>query len=173
MTKGTKTLSWLAVAISLLSPTYLSARQTTGLPPKRAHHSLSFDAARGEVILYGGSTAAPNDTFTFFDDLWSWNGQRWNRFAATGLPSSSHRLAYDLERKRLLLIGGMNGQQQYSETGRGWQEARVPGPSGRALQAMTYDRRCAVVVLFGGRIKFPEDSNETWEWDGRNRTGMS
>jgi hypothetical protein len=35
---------------------------------------------------------------------------------------------------------------------------------------MVYDRRRSIVVLFGGRIRYPEDSAETWEWDGRRWT---
>jgi hypothetical protein len=57
MTKGLNTLICLSVAMLLIRPTHLSAQQTTGdakIPPQRAHHALAFDAARGEVILFGG-----------------------------------------------------------------------------------------------------------------------
>jgi len=31
---------------------------------------------------------------------------------------------------------------------------------------MTFDRRRGMMALFGGRIGWPNDSDETWEWDG-------
>lgn len=79
--------------------------------------------------------------------------------------------AYDVKRKQAILFGGGGSNGILADTwlwdGKSWHEAKVPGPSGRLLPAMTYDKRRSVVVLFGGRIKYPEDSNETWEWDGK------
>jgi GAF domain-containing protein len=34
------------------------------------------------------------------------------------------------------------------------------------LAQMAFDRRRGVMVLFGGRIRYPLDSDETWEWNG-------
>lgn len=109
----------LMTTVVLISCSYLSAHQTTGdllIPPKRAHHSIAFDPTRGEVILSGGSTATADDSSTVFDDLWTWNGKRWNQLAVTALSRSGHNLIYDPARRRLLLIAGMDGQQRYGET---------------------------------------------------------
>ncbi len=33
---------------------------------------------------------------------------------------------------------------------------------------MALDRARGVTVLFGGRLKFPEDAADTWEWNGNS-----
>jgi Kelch motif len=174
MIRRSKPLVWLASAL-LLCGSYHSAGQKTDdlqIPPKRAHHSLAFDAVRGEVILYGGSTAAQNDSFTFFDDVWSWNGQRWQRHAATGLPRSSHFLVYDSGRKRLLSIAGMAGQERFGETrsfdGKSWVLLANNPALALVDTAVAYDARRNRVVLFGGMRADRTTSNETWEFDGEN-----
>jgi hypothetical protein len=35
---------------------------------------------------------------------------------------------------------------------------------------LAYDRRRDRVVLFGGRRGWPNDLNDTWEWDGSRWT---
>jgi hypothetical protein len=152
---------------------FSSAQQSPGdlpIPPRRAHHSLAFDAKRGEVILYGGSTAAGDDSSTFFDDLWSWNGRRWNRLATTGLPRSSHRLIYDPKRKRLLLLGGMDDQGQYGEMrfldGKSWVLLNTSPVLAAVEPSVTYDTRRRRIVLFGGLRADRSASGGTWEFDG-------
>lgn len=43
-------------------------------PGSRMVHAMTFDAAIGETLLFGGSDGTANR-----DDLWSWNGARWLR----------------------------------------------------------------------------------------------
>ena len=43
-------------------------------PERRMLHAMTFDAALGETLLFGGSDGTANR-----DDLWSWNGARWTR----------------------------------------------------------------------------------------------
>ena len=42
-------------------------------PPARAAHALTYDAGRGEVVLFGGQ----NDNSTARDDTWLWDGGGW------------------------------------------------------------------------------------------------
>jgi hypothetical protein len=157
-------------------------RQTnsdSAIPAKRAHHAMAFDPLRGEVTLYGGSTAAANDASTFFDDLWSWNGKRWSRIAVTGLPRASHRLLYDSTRRQLLLLGGFAGQEPYGDIrafdGQRWSLLNdAPALATRlADAAVTYDRRRERIVLFGGMKPDKTVSGETWEFDGERWSQVS
>ena len=50
-----------------------SAGEAPG-PGGRMGHAMTFDAAAGETLLFGGSDGAK-----ILDDLWSWNGTRWTR----------------------------------------------------------------------------------------------
>ena len=43
-------------------------------PGPRMVHAMTFDAALGETLTFGGSDGTTNR-----DDLWSWNGERWLR----------------------------------------------------------------------------------------------
>ena len=173
MIRCSKTLPGLAGAVLLFSVTSLAGRQLTSdspLPPKRAHHALAFDATRGEVVLYGGSGAAEDGTSRFFDDLWSFNGRRWQLVAATQVPRSSHKLIYDPDRRRLLSLGGMSGQGTHNETrvfeGGSWTVVnRHPALAVRE-PAVTYDTRRSRVVLFGGLKADKTASGDTWEFDG-------
>jgi hypothetical protein len=158
----------------LLALACLSAQQqdlpVPPVPPARAHHALAFDATRGEVVLYGGSTAAPDETSTIFDDLWSWNGQRWHRLASTGLPRSSHRLLYDPSRQQLLLLGGMDGQQTHADLRvlevEAWRLLSESPALALREPMVACDSRRGRIVLFGGRTAEGAASAVTWEFDG-------
>jgi hypothetical protein len=75
-------------------------------PRPRYAHALAYDAHREVVVLYGGSTFSPAQ---YFVDMWEWNGERW---IETKMPSNtpgvrySPGMAYDSERRRLVLYGG-------------------------------------------------------------------
>ena len=65
----------------------------------------------------------------------------------------------------LVLVDGWS-LQYASRDGTTWRRLATTGPSPRALTQMAFDRRRGVMVLFGGRIRYPLDSDETWEWNG-------
>jgi hypothetical protein len=68
-------------------------------PSPRANHAMAFDAARGALVLTGGSEG----------DFWQRQGTAWTR-ANASKPSPRHlgRLAYDSARQRMVLFGGVN-----------------------------------------------------------------
>jgi hypothetical protein len=148
------------------------------LPPKRAHHALAFDATRGEVVLYGGSTAAADESSIFFDDLWSWNGERWLRLASAPIARSSHELIFDPDRKRLLLVGGLSSAGPQRELrvfdGKGW-TLLAGEPALAAFEPMVaYDTHRGRLVSLGGKRGGNGGANgakagavETWEFDGK------
>jgi hypothetical protein len=167
------------ISVCSIAATSPSSASDSAVPSKRAHHAMAFDAKRGEVVLYGGSTAAADDSSTIFDDLWSWNGKRWTRIATTGLPRSSHRLVYDPTRQQVLLLGGFAGQQPFGEVrtfdGKGW-DLLNDNPALATLladPAVAYDTRRKRIVLFGGLKPDRTVSGETWEFDGNEWSQLS
>lgn len=53
--------------------------------------------------------------------------------------------------------------------GMGWkgmEKLADAGPPARVMGYMAYDKERDRVVLFGGRLGWPNDANDTWEWDG-------
>ncbi|MCA8953162.1 MAG: hypothetical protein KDE27_26860 [Planctomycetes bacterium] len=62
-------------------------------PSPRAGARLTFDAARGVLVLFGGT-----DGINVFLDSWEWDGVTWTARAPSGTPatgSSGHGLSYD------------------------------------------------------------------------------
>jgi hypothetical protein len=85
-------------------------------PPPRAHHAVVYDDRARRVIVSGGSTSPDGSRFITYDDLWSWDGARWEKMPVVGPARSSHRVAYDPDNARLLMIGGYDGRRYFGET---------------------------------------------------------
>jgi hypothetical protein len=90
-------------------------------------------------------------------------------------------VAYDADRQRLVLFGGISdwiGSSFYYEhdtwewDGTDWTEKKpVTSPPARAGHMMAYDEKRGVVVLFGGEDKAGTYFfNDTWTWDGETWT---
>ena len=75
-------------------------------PTPRRNHTMAHDSVRGRVLLFGGSGLV-NGTFTRFDEMWEWNGDRWELDNAPGPAGrDNHAMAYDSARGRAVLFGG-------------------------------------------------------------------
>ncbi|MEW6365807.1 MAG: kelch repeat-containing protein [Acidobacteriota bacterium] len=137
-------------------------------PPARYQHSMAYDAARGQLVLFGGYAhpAALGDT-------WVWDGSNWTQKSPPSWPSArfTHAMAYDAARGQVVLFGGYDGASSFNDTwvwdGSTWtQKTPAASPPARFLHAMTYDAARGQVVLFGGHESgFLAD---TWVWDGSN-----
>jgi hypothetical protein len=71
-------------------------------PPARHGHAMAYDAARGQVVLFGGWDAA------IVNDTWVWDGTNWvQKFPANAPPAvGGHAMAYDAARGQVVLFGG-------------------------------------------------------------------
>ncbi len=106
---------------------------TTSSPTPRARGMMAFDAARGEVVLFGGEAGdCGEDGGTYCGHTWTWNGTRWldatpvegrwqlvesqwqltSTPARNPLPRSGGVMQYDARRQRIVLAGGYNGAGQ-------------------------------------------------------------
>jgi hypothetical protein len=140
--------------------------------------AMAYDAARGEIVLFGGS---PGDGVTWAtDQTWVWNGVSWTQRFPTRRPPprSIATMAYDQARGEVVLFGGWSfPSPAYNDTwvwdGSNWTE-RSPThrPSERIGHAMAYDAVRRQVVLFGGNGLSCTDSmcSDTWVWDGSDWT---
>jgi len=150
-------------------------------PPARWGGQMVYDAQRDEFVMFGGAAQADggfsittllNDTWVFTRD----SGWVRKRPARSPAPRRDFGLAYDLERGRAVLFGGLNGLvpggglnalgDLWEWDGTDWHEITPsvsPGPNQTPL--LTYDAGRRRTVLFGGR-RDGIDLDETWEWDG-------
>jgi hypothetical protein len=121
---------------------------------------MAYDAATGNVVLFGGITGS-----TPLGDTWTWSGitRTWTPHIQLppSPPPDNAPIAYDAARGVVVLFSGVNGST-WVWNGNNWQQ-RFPAssPSTRGLASMTYDGNLRKVVLFGG-----SGYNETWTWDG-------
>jgi hypothetical protein len=165
-------LSWafvvlLGCASASAQTTWLEARL-----PNVTNVAMAFDTRRARVVLFGG--IAGNYTLANQDhaDTWEWDGRLWiQRSPATRPPArSSHAMAYDVARGKVVLFGGMQNNagflgDTWEWDGIDWTRmSPAPQPPPRAEHAMVYDFFRGRVVLFGGGMR--SGYADTWEWDG-------
>ncbi len=151
-----------------------------GGPSRRVGSALAYDAARGEVLLFGGANHG-NALDGTFDDTWLWDGQSWREHK--GAPIFERRdaaVCYDSARQRVVLFGGRDRTWGYPLIPRdthewdGTQWITLPGgPGNRFGAAMAFDERRSRAVLFGGQVSPYYGGGglqDTWEWDGTTWT---
>ena len=153
-------------------------RRNVTAPPARANHVLAFDAARGEVMLFGGLSTST----TAYNDTWAWNGatQTWvGRMPATSPGArQAHAGAFDTTRGELVTFGGLVGvgANAYGRDTWAWSSALqtwakkspLASPSARYGHTLVFDSNRKEVLLFGGWSG--ASSNETWVWNGATQS---
>ena len=142
-------------------------------PPPRQAHLMVFDERRGRTVVFGGMGSAPRGTPPpALDDTWEFDGSQWTQLQVPG-PGRRHGAGatYDSQRGLVLMFGGHDGTRMRNDLwafdGTSWRMLFEGGPAARAMGALAYDAARDRVVLFGGRRGWPDDLNDTWEWDGR------
>jgi hypothetical protein len=162
------------------------ARRATFFEPFRTNPlyiTTAFDAARGNVVAFGGRRAdvVPTDIPTTH----VWDGQSWTQVADTGpAPRGGHAMAYDPVHQRVILVGGFPGDENcnnyFGDTwawdGTQWtllvDAASGPGPRGDC--SMAFDEARGVLVLYGGyRNPCTGALGDTWEFDGTTWTNRT
>jgi Kelch motif len=142
-------------------------------PAARGGHAMTYDSEHRLVLMFGGGSRQQS-----FNDLWAWNGERWQRLADTG-PSArnSAAFAYDSKRRQAVVVGGRSAGGLVDDTwewdGTIWREPKVSGPGVRLHHFAAFDARRGRLVLYGGLKpieKTVERLTDTWEWDGMSWT---
>jgi hypothetical protein len=128
----------------------LSPQMSLDAPSARGGHAMTYDSEHRHVLMFGGGNRQQS-----FNDLWAWNGERWQRLAGSG-PSArdSAALAYDSKRKQAIVVGGRSIGGLVDDTwewdGTTWHERKVSGPGIRLHHFAAFDARRGRLVLHGG-----------------------
>ncbi|GEM_PF-6948317 len=141
-----------------------------GYTPGRWRHGMAYDAARGVVVMFGGT----NNTYTeIYDDTWEFDGNSWTKKTPANKPSArhGHTMAYDAARHKVVLYGGAgvgHGAEHWEWDGSNWTPIVQPtvNPGARQSHAMTYDSARQRLVLagnFGGGMGRDEVWELAWE----------
>src|SRR5215469_1962040 len=144
-------------------------------PSARSFHAMAYDAARAQVVLFGGDLnprpfAGKNLPS---GETWAWDGQAWTQLADTG-PSprrSASSMAYDSVRERVVLFGGDVNQDTWEWDGAEWTQTAADGPPRRESASLAYDNVRQRLVLFGG--DGAGSFGDTWEFDGNAWTNVA
>ena len=168
----------------------------TTWPSPRSLHAMAFCPATGKTYVFGGV----DDSGTFLDDLWEWDGTTWTAVQSDVRPSgrTDAAMACDPFRKSLILYGGTNYLPNATSTyvilgdtwewnfgTRKWSQLHpASSPEARDSHAMVTDSGRSKVLLFGGErpsydYLYPPPgsprtvdplNNAVWEWDGATAT---
>ncbi len=130
-------------------------------PSARWGAAMTYDAARGYVVLFGGCANAACSVV--LNDTWAYAYGRWTNLTSSLGPAPAPRalamIAYDPSLRELVLFGGRTGANTpLGDTwllGNGsWQALAVapstPAPLARIGGAMAFDPLLNATVLFGG-----------------------
>ncbi len=130
-------------------------------PPAVWDLGMTFDAADGYVVLFGG--IGSNDTAS--QQTWKYEAGNWNLVEPGGYPPTSPparfalSLTDDPHDRFVLLFGGLSEPQHdapsladaWAYRGSIWANlTENPSPPPRSSAAMTYDVKDGYVLLFGG-----------------------
>ena len=136
---------------------------------------MTFDAARGVTVLFGGHRDLSGYNAQL-GDTWEWNGSYWvEHFGVAGpAPRSEHRMTYDAPRQRTVLCGGRaiyGGGASYTDTwewnGSAWTNMQAVAPVS-SHAALAFDAARQRTVLFGGKTDGGVESNGTWAYSAQN-----
>ncbi len=137
-------------------------------PAARFNHAMAYDAARGQIVLFGGFGAQR------YADTWVFDGNDWTQLSPNSSPSgrNGHAMVYDAAREVVVLFGGFPGwtNDTWEWDGDTWTQNQVAGPPGRQYLGMTYHEALGVTVLSCGQMASFVRAEDTWAYDGQSWT---
>jgi hypothetical protein len=161
-----------ALAVGAVMPFDHAAASGRKSPPARQASSMTYDAARSEVVLFGGYDSGG----VHLSDTWTWDGSTWTEQHPVTSPSARDApgLAYDALRDEVVLFGGRTDTAVLNDTwtwdGTNWTEQHpAKSPPIRVGPGMAFDADRGNIVLFGGyQGCYHCNLRDTWTWDGIN-----
>src|ERR1035437_2749664 len=95
--------AWVFTAGAPQEPNWM-LKSPANSPTARWLPAMTYDAARGQVVLFGGY----RDAFGNGNDTWVWDGPNWTQKSPSNSPPPryGHGLTYDAARGQVVLFGG-------------------------------------------------------------------
>lgn len=143
-------------------------------PGPRDGHVMTYDAARGEVLVFGGYDSLGQ---TYVGDTWVWNGTTWAKRQPAHSPPPRYLAAigYDPIAQRVVLFSGFTSgggilEDTWVWDGTDWTDVSpaIHPPPRRASQ-MSWDPARRRLLLVGGSTGSAQ-FDDSWEWDGARWT---
>ncbi len=140
---------------------------------------MAYDAATGNIVLFGGES---NQAIS--SDTWTWDGSTWTKQApATSPPARELLRRWATTRPPATSsCSAATSSEQLGDTwtwdGLTWTKQAPRQPGGRPAASMAYDKTTRNIVLFGGLGLFggcqcePGYLSGTWTWGGSGLTNV-
>ncbi len=139
-------------------------------PPVRAGHSMAYDSARNQIVMFGGYNGS-----SIVADTWIFDGTDWSRPAVATPPPAraAQPMAYDPIRQKIVMFGGIASGVALSDTwewdGNNWNQVfPATNPPGRRSQPMVFAYSRGTVVMWGGNGGGTLALNDMWEFNGND-----
>jgi hypothetical protein len=127
-------------------------------PSAREGAALAYDQARHRLVLFGGQDG---DAGHALGDTWEYDGTAWTQIMPASSPPARGfaGMAYEIERRRIVLFGGHDLSQTQAQgfgdtwewDGTKWTRRLVAvAPSPRSCFTLAYDALHARVIEYGG-----------------------
>jgi hypothetical protein len=149
------------------------AKQSVSNPPFRTWPGFSYDAARSQVVLFGGEQVTKSST-TYLNDTWLWNGNSWSPSSSSPPAALTRRallgMDYDASLGGTVMTMGFSGSSLLSDTwfwdGSNWTQQTSAGTVSPAREAfaMSYFGTAGTIVLTGGSDNVPEVLSDSWRY---------
>lgn len=109
----------LRLALALLASVFAvqHAMAQAPAPPPLHEEGVALDAARGRLVLYGG-TRAEGESYVNIGDTWEWDGSGWRLTVPAGEGPGARTamaMAYDPARRAVVMYGGASGDWDTGE----------------------------------------------------------
>src|SRR5260370_26825576 len=143
-------------------------------PSGRLNAGAAYDAATGEIVLFGAfADSGP------LGDTWIWDGANWIEQHPVNSPPArmAPSMVYNATTHEVMLFGGNTPTGDYFNdtwiwNGTDWielQPAHSPPP--RAQAALAYDPQSGSDILFAGCVNCNASIyGDTWTWNGSDWT---
>lgn len=150
-------------------------------PSPRWGAMMTYDAARHQMVLYGGRPDSSPSPSIGLSETWVWDfaNNTWKLASSVGPPRYEGSMIYDPQSTKVILFGGAAGPQNetWAWDGISWTKLNVTAsPSPRVSAGIAYNAATNRVLLFGGGTTLNNGGeqgksvSDTWEWDGATWT---
>lgn len=141
-----------------------------GVPAARTGAGLVWDAARGELVMYGGR---PHQfgTDPRFTDTWTFDGRSWRQRSPATSPTPGDVTLTAYDEAHGVVVAYVSSYvacaaaSTWTWDGADWRRVTVDGPRPGPMSVMAYDPALRQVLLFGGS-GCGASVAETWTWNG-------
>jgi hypothetical protein len=141
-------------------------------PAARFNHAMAYDAARSQIVLFGGYGPGGR-----YGDTWVFDGNDWTELAPAHSPTprNGHAMTYDAARQVVVLFGGYPGytNDTWEWDGTDWTQSPAEGPPGRQYLGLAYHSDHAVTIMSCGQMSGGVRAEDTWEYDGTSWTELA